>query len=175
LQAQVAQVHAIAGVRPVWAGIGANRLSQRETLDDIASARRAGAQGVILFSYDSLISPPKGTEYLFPRSATEHSAGFLTFAAARRVLEEAVAERAFPAASIEVGTASQILWREAFGRLTFDAAAPRATPTRFRLASLTKVLSTAPLVMQQVERGALGLDDRSRDTSPRGAATIAPA
>jgi uncharacterized lipoprotein YddW (UPF0748 family) len=62
--AQVAQVHAIAGVRPVWAGIGANRLSQRETLDDIVSARRAGAQGVILFSYDSLISPPKGTEYL---------------------------------------------------------------------------------------------------------------
>jgi uncharacterized lipoprotein YddW (UPF0748 family) len=62
--AQVAQVHAIAGVRPVWAGIGANRLSQRQTLDDIASARRAGAQGVILFSYDSLISPPKGTEYL---------------------------------------------------------------------------------------------------------------
>ena len=62
--AQVAQAHAIAGVRPVWAGIGANRLSQRETLDDIVAARRAGAQGVILFSYDSLISPPKGTEYL---------------------------------------------------------------------------------------------------------------
>ena len=48
--AQVAQVHAIAGVRPARAGIGANRLSQRETLDDIVSARRAGAQGVILFS-----------------------------------------------------------------------------------------------------------------------------
>jgi len=62
--AQLAQVHAIAGSRPVWAGIGANRLSQRETLDDIVTARRAGAHGVILFSYDSLISPPKGTEYL---------------------------------------------------------------------------------------------------------------
>jgi uncharacterized lipoprotein YddW (UPF0748 family) len=62
--AQLAQVHAIAGIRPVWAGIGANRLSQRETLDDIVAARRVGAHGVILFSYDSLISPPKGTEYL---------------------------------------------------------------------------------------------------------------
>ena len=62
--AQLAQVHAIAGARPVWAGIGANRLSQRQTLDDIVTARRAGAHGVILFSYDSLISPPKGTEYL---------------------------------------------------------------------------------------------------------------
>jgi CubicO group peptidase (beta-lactamase class C family) len=84
----------------------------------------------------------------------------LTFAAARRVLEQAVAERAFPAASIEVGTASQILWRDAFGRLTFAADAPRAThDTIFDLASLTKVLATTPLVMQQVERGALGLDD----------------
>ncbi len=62
--AQLAQVRAIAGARPVWAAIGANRLSQRETLDDIVTARRLGASGVILFSYDSLISPPKGTEYL---------------------------------------------------------------------------------------------------------------
>ena len=62
--AQLAQVHAFAVGRPVWAGIGANRLSQRETLDDIGVARRAGAQGIILFSYDSLISPSKGTDYL---------------------------------------------------------------------------------------------------------------
>ena len=64
VSAQLAQVHALAGDKPVWAGIGANRLSQRETLDDIGVARRAGAQGIILFSYDSLISPPKGIDYL---------------------------------------------------------------------------------------------------------------
>jgi len=62
--AQLAHVYAFAVGRPVWAGIGANRLSQRETLDDIGVARRAGAQGIILFSYDSLISPSKGTDYL---------------------------------------------------------------------------------------------------------------
>jgi CubicO group peptidase (beta-lactamase class C family) len=84
----------------------------------------------------------------------------LRFAAARRVLEKAIAERAFPAASIEVGTAHQVLWREAFGRLTFDPdARPAADDSIFDLASLTKVLATTPLVMQQVERGALGLDD----------------
>ena len=76
------------------------------------------------------------------------------------MLENAIAERAFPAASIEVGTANQILWRDAFGRLTFDAnARPAADDTIFDLASLTKVLATTPFVMQQVERGALGLDD----------------
>ena len=53
-----------------------------------------------------------------------------------------------------------MLWRHAFGSLTFDAAAAPATDdTIFDLASLTKVISTTPLVMQQVERGVLALDD----------------
>ncbi len=81
-------------------------------------------------------------------------------AAAREVLQRAVAARAFPAAVIEVGTPQQPIWREPFGHLTFDAdAALTRHDTVFDLASLTKVLSTAPLVMRQVERGLLGLDD----------------
>ena len=63
-----------------------------------------------------------------------------SFAAARAVIARAIADRAFPAAVIEVGTATQPLWREAFGALTYDPGAP---PTRedtiFDLASLTKV------------------------------------
>ena len=83
------------------------------------------------------------------------------FSSASRVLEQAIAERAFPAAVIEVGDATQPLWRQAFGRLRFEADAPQtAEDTIFDLASLTKVLATTALVMQQVERGALGLDDR---------------
>ena len=83
-----------------------------------------------------------------------------SFAAARAVIARAIADRAFPAAVIEVGTATQPLWREAFGALTYDPGAP---PTRedtiFDLASLTKVLSTAALLMQQIERSAVALDD----------------
>jgi CubicO group peptidase (beta-lactamase class C family) len=82
------------------------------------------------------------------------------FAAASRVLTAAIDARAFPAAVVEVGDAQQPLWREPFGRLTFDEAASRAADdTVFDLASLTKVVATAPLAMQQVERGAIGLDD----------------
>ena len=84
----------------------------------------------------------------------------LTFEAARQILQRAIARSAFPAATIEVGDAHQPLWREAFGRLTFD---PESSPARddtiFDLASLTKVVATTALVMRQVERGALGLDD----------------
>lgn len=63
-EAQIAEVHALAAGRPVWAGIGAYRLSARETIENIATARRLGVSGIVLFSYDSLISPPNGTEYL---------------------------------------------------------------------------------------------------------------
>jgi uncharacterized lipoprotein YddW (UPF0748 family) len=61
---QIADVRALAAGRPVWAGIGAYRLSPSETIDNISTARRLGVSGIILFSYDSLISPPNGTEYL---------------------------------------------------------------------------------------------------------------
>jgi serine-type D-Ala-D-Ala carboxypeptidase len=90
-----------------------------------------------------------------------------SFAAAREVLQRAIDARAFPAAVVEVGSATQPLWREAFGRLTFDAESGAARDdTVFDLASLTKVLSTAALVMRQVERGALGLDDPVSDHLP---------
>jgi CubicO group peptidase (beta-lactamase class C family) len=82
------------------------------------------------------------------------------FQYASDVLRAAVAEHAFPAAVVEVGTATDLLWRDAFGRLSYDAdAAPTAEDTVFDLASLTKVLATTPLVMQLVERGLVGLED----------------
>jgi CubicO group peptidase (beta-lactamase class C family) len=84
----------------------------------------------------------------------------MRFDLARQILRGAIDERAFPAAVVEVGTATDVLWREPFGRLSYDAdAEPTRDDTIFDLASLTKVIATAPIVMQQVERGAIGLDD----------------
>src|SRR5262245_61860089 len=84
----------------------------------------------------------------------------LTFVDATGVLNDAIGVRAFPAAVAEVGTATRVLWSEAFGRLTFDADAPPASEeTIFDLASLTKVLATTPLIMQLVESGVIGLED----------------
>jgi CubicO group peptidase (beta-lactamase class C family) len=84
----------------------------------------------------------------------------MRFTAAARVLEHAVLDKAFPAAVIEVGTPTQTLWRQPFGRLRFDdSAPPSAEDTVYDLASLTKVIATTPLFMQSVERGVIGLDD----------------
>jgi uncharacterized lipoprotein YddW (UPF0748 family) len=63
-ETQITAVRALAGFKPVWAGIGAYRLSAGDTINNIAIARRIGASGIILFSYDSLTSPPNGPEYL---------------------------------------------------------------------------------------------------------------
>jgi CubicO group peptidase (beta-lactamase class C family) len=83
------------------------------------------------------------------------------FHAAASILAHAVATRNFPAAVIEVGNPTTPLWRRAFGRLHFEAdAPPTVADTIFDLASLTKVLATTALAMQQIERGVIDLDDR---------------
>ncbi len=79
---------------------------------------------------------------------------------AARVVRDAIEGRVFPAAVAEVGASQGVLWREAFGRLTFDhdsIAADVETP--FDLASLTKVLATTPVMMQLVADGVVRLDE----------------
>jgi uncharacterized lipoprotein YddW (UPF0748 family) len=61
-EAQIAEVQSLAGGRPVWAGIGAYRLSADETLRQIDAARRLKTDGVILFSYDALTTPPNSLQ-----------------------------------------------------------------------------------------------------------------
>lgn len=56
---QIAAARAAAGERRVWAGIGAYRLSPGRTIENIETARRLGVDGVILFSYDSMIDPQR--------------------------------------------------------------------------------------------------------------------
>jgi CubicO group peptidase (beta-lactamase class C family) len=96
------------------------------------------------------------------------------------IVERGIATRAFPAAAIEIGRAHEVLWRKAFGTLTYAADAPAASDaTVFDLASLTKVIATTTRTMQAVEAGRLTLEDRVADRlhdwrgSDREAVTIA--
>ncbi len=61
---QIAGARRTAGTQPLWAGIGAYRLSTSQTIENIETARRLGAAGIILFSYDSLVNAPRGGDYL---------------------------------------------------------------------------------------------------------------
>lgn len=62
---QISAARDVAGGRAVWAGIGAYRLSPAQTVENIQAARRLGAAGFVLFSYDSLTGPkPPAPDYL---------------------------------------------------------------------------------------------------------------
>lgn len=77
-QIAAAREAAAAGGAAVWAGIGAYRLSPAQTIDDIQVARKLGASGIVLFSYDSLTGPkPPAPDYL----ATVGRAAFAASAA----------------------------------------------------------------------------------------------
>ncbi len=77
----------------------------------------------------------------------------------RAVLDAGLAERAFPAAAVEVGRVDGPIWRAAVGRLRYEPDAPPCTlDTVFDLASLTKVITTTSIAMRLCEAGALDLE-----------------
>ncbi|MGO8793229.1 MAG: serine hydrolase domain-containing protein [Candidatus Sulfotelmatobacter sp.] len=95
------------------------------------------------------------------------------FAPAFAILQEAIASRAFPTASVAVTHAGRLVAEKALGRMTYDPDAPSAsnfsrevgnfslavtTSTLFDIASLTKVVATTSMAMLLYERGLLDLD-----------------
>lgn len=81
------------------------------------------------------------------------------FADAFRIIEEAVAVRAFPGVSVAVTVSGELLALKSFGRFTFDCHSPTVTTkTIFDIASVTKVLATTSMAMILYERGLLDLE-----------------
>ena len=78
------------------------------------------------------------------------------FAAALRILEDAIATRAFPGCAFGVLAGDGIVLQGALGRFTYEENAPAvATETIYDIASLTKVVATTAAAMLLVQRGQL--------------------
>ena len=89
------------------------------------------------------------------------------FAAAYRVLEEAIAARAFPGCAFGVLAGGEIVITDALGRFTYDETAPAVTPeTVYDIASITKVASTTAAAMLLHQRGLLDLNTPLGDLLP---------
>ena len=81
------------------------------------------------------------------------------FSRAFGVLEDAIAAKAFPCASVAITHAGKLVALKALGRFTFALPADAATTsTVFDLASLTKVIATTAMAMILCERGSLDLE-----------------
>jgi serine-type D-Ala-D-Ala carboxypeptidase len=79
------------------------------------------------------------------------------------IITRAIADRVFPGAVIEVGRANGPLASFSAGTLTYEPGSPAVEPrTIYDLASLTKVVGTAPLVAGHLSSGRMRLNDRVR-------------
>ena len=76
---------------------------------------------------------------------------------ARAVAGELMARAPFPAASVSVWHDGGLVWSEAFGMADLEARLPATSEDRFRLASVSKVM-TGALVMRLAEQGVIDLD-----------------
>ena len=76
------------------------------------------------------------------------------------VIERAIAERQLPGAVVLVGDRDRVVFRRAWGNRALEPVSePMTVDTIFDLASLTKVVATAPSVMLLVEEGKVRLAD----------------
>ena len=75
-----------------------------------------------------------------------------------RILEDAIARRAFPGAVVVVGRHDRILYEHAFGHLDYEHHEPVTTRTVYDIASLTKVVGLTTGMMQLVAQGRVNLE-----------------
>lgn len=84
-----------------------------------------------------------------------------TLAGIAPLVEEGIRRGDYPGAVVLIGRRNQIVYYQAFGqRAVKPKPAPMTRDTIFDLASLTKVVATAPAIMQLVESGRLSLEDK---------------
>jgi CubicO group peptidase (beta-lactamase class C family) len=81
------------------------------------------------------------------------------FAAAYRVLDEAISAHAFPGCAFGVLAKDEVVLADALGRFTYDESSPAVTAeTIFDIASITKVAATTAAAMLLHQRGILDLE-----------------
>ena len=99
--------------------------------------------------------PTSSERFPFPQFGDQD----LTFAGAFGILEQAIAQRAFPGASVAITHLGKLVALKAVGRFTYEEDSPQVTVASiFDLASVTKVVATTSMAMILYERGVLDLE-----------------
>jgi CubicO group peptidase (beta-lactamase class C family) len=96
----------------------------------------------------------------------ESAAESTRFAAAHRVLEDAIAARAFPGCAFGVLAGGRVVHQGALGRFIYETSPAVLPETVFDVASITKVAATTAAAMLLYERGLLDPDTLLGDLLP---------
>jgi CubicO group peptidase (beta-lactamase class C family) len=103
----------------------------------------------------ALSNPPSGFSFLARNTAAQDD----RFRRAFGILNQAVADHAFPGCSVAVTSHGQLIAHMAFGHFAYDPSSSEViTATIFDLASVTKVVATTAAAMVLYERGVLDLE-----------------
>lgn len=87
------------------------------------------------------------------------------------VIEEGIKNKITPGASVAVGNSEEILYKNYYGRFTYDKSAPEVNEeSMFDMASVTKVMATTLCVMKLYDEGRINLDDKVSKYIPEFAA-----
>lgn len=103
-----------------------------------------------------------GTPSRIVRHGTPEEAGFDPVALTKvdTVVNNAIADSAFPGAVVLVARNGIIALEKAYGRFMYDpSSTPMTTDAMFDLASVTKVIATTSAVMRLYDEGKIHLDD----------------
>ncbi|WP_282018731.1 glycoside hydrolase family 3 N-terminal domain-containing protein [Salegentibacter mishustinae] len=82
------------------------------------------------------------------------------------IITEAIDEKMTPGAQILVARKGKIVYNKNFGYHTYDKQIPVSDTSVYDLASLTKILATLPLIMEQEEEGIVSFDTKLGEMMP---------
>merc|ERR1712232_171197 len=72
----------------------------------------------------------------------------------------------FPGAQVLVARRGKVVYQKSFGHPTYDSKEKITDDHIYDLASLTKILSTLPIIMKMEEEGKIRLNDTFQDLVP---------
>lgn len=82
------------------------------------------------------------------------------------IVEQAIAQKMTPGAQVLVARKGKVVFQKNYGYHTYDEEIAVSDTSVYDLASLTKILATLPLVMQQEEEGIISLDTKLGEMMP---------
>lgn len=83
-----------------------------------------------------------------------------------QIAQRAITEKMTPGAQILVARKGKVIYQKAFGKMTYDSDVKITNETIYDVASLTKIISTLPNVMQLYDKNKIQLDTKLSELLP---------
>lgn len=146
-----------------------NKIAQEKSAQIIFGA--LGAKGRLPVSAGKEF--PEGTGFItqpIQRLAygSPESVGMSSFRLTKidSIAQTAISKKMTPGMQVLVARKGKVVFQKNYGYQTYDQTEPITDESIYDLASLTKVLSTVPLLMELVDQGEIDLDTQFKDILP---------